>query len=380
MSERQICAGRCFTTLEVTVRVSGSAFPPWRSWLPPAAVAVHHQRSCGWRESSWTNWTGICTPPQLWTSCTSYVSHTSPRRTWSTFSKIILPSLPSVIFSVALVIVVKWLPSGNMSDQWHLVVEGHPCPSSLFGFYRFSFPSILLLLLKGTMFLSHSSMRWCCRVVLGFWTPCWDSTALSISPSSHADSTAAWPTTLSYRYAHSRLAPSGGYLHLCSKVNGDRVASYSVFFFLNVTQPIPFWGFDLSLSLMWFCSSEDPCWPWPSSPWSWRPAVLTGWPSPSTCWGRHRYMTDCPHKTTSGQSEALSTQYGFVAKDKNRNCVLRSSRKIRPRGNSQQINSSFILKKDSPPSSKDNQRKENIPCQRFWTWCSDFLFIVFSSC
>lgn len=38
-------------------------------------------------------------------------------------------------------------------------------------------------------------------------------------------------------------------------------------------------------------SFEDPCWPWPSSPWSWRPAAPTGWLSPSSCWARHRYQT-----------------------------------------------------------------------------------------
>lgn len=67
----QDSSGNC-----VCVCVFRSVCPLWGSWLPPAAVAVLHQRSWGWRGSSWTNWTGICTPPQHWTSCTSYVRHT----------------------------------------------------------------------------------------------------------------------------------------------------------------------------------------------------------------------------------------------------------------------------------------------------------------
>lgn len=41
------------------------------------------------------------------------------------------------------------------------------------------------------------------------------------------------------------------------------------------------------------CSSKGLCWPWLSSPWSWRPAVLTGWLSPLTFLRRRRYQSGC---------------------------------------------------------------------------------------
>lgn len=41
------------------------------------------------------------------------------------------------------------------------------------------------------------------------------------------------------------------------------------------------------------CSSKDLCWPWLSSPWSWRPPVLTGWLSPLTFLRRRRYQSGC---------------------------------------------------------------------------------------
>lgn len=111
----------CFRTVQVTVCVCVffSVCPLWRSWLPPAAVAVLHQRSWGWRGSSWTNWTGICTRPQHWTSCTSYVYHTL---TWSDISFI-------------LIVAVKLLITGNVwliSDSWWQQ-DVTACPLTIFG-------------------------------------------------------------------------------------------------------------------------------------------------------------------------------------------------------------------------------------------------------
>lgn len=59
-------------------------------------------------------------------------------------------------------------------------------------------------------------MQWCCRVVLGFWTPCWDWTALSTSPCSHSGSTSVWLTTRSYR-GEKEEEEGGGWLHADSQ-------------------------------------------------------------------------------------------------------------------------------------------------------------------
>lgn len=156
-TEGQICEDHPGNSVCVCVRVCVSVCPPWRSWLPPAAVAVLHQRSWGWRGSSWTNWTGICTPPQHWTSCTLYVSHTHTQ-THTRDRKVFLMSMP---LSISLLVgqILYWnMSTSKMKENSLRVLLGFLSP----GKYRLSLSAITGELYMKWSFYRHAVifMKW----------------------------------------------------------------------------------------------------------------------------------------------------------------------------------------------------------------------------